>query len=131
MMKTKFNVEMYDFDVTLVQLKDKDDIKPLRSIAKKLNINLDGIEQNITDSAFNGGITFTNAFQHEFLVIFYPYTDKMMRDAIYDHEKRHIEDDILDICQVNDKEAAAYLAEYLSKKFYKFKQSIKNYGTHK
>lgn len=66
----------------------------------------------------NGGSTFRNLDMKQFLVIIHPCKNEQTRRMVVNHEKRHIEDRILQHCAIDDIEAAAYLAGYLSKFIY-------------
>lgn len=46
--------------------------------------------------------------------------DNTHRAEIYSHEKRHIEDRVLDFFSVNNIESAGLLAGFLGEKFYEF-----------
>lgn len=120
MKKLKFAVPLYDVAVTLVQVEGVDDAKDVEEccneiglLADDTNAVLDFIRSDKTD----GGDTWRNFDNGQMLVIFYRMTNGRTKRNRYGHEKRHVEDRILQWCGIDDIEAAAYLAGFLSEQF--------------
>lgn len=125
MKKLKFEVPLYYIDVTLVQIEDKNDVKKVLEECEDIKIDDDErelISQYIKNGSTNGGDTYRNFSLAKMLVIFYPFTTNKMRYNVYSHEKRHIEDRILEHANVDDIESSAYLAGFLGEKFHEFEK---------
>lgn len=121
MKKIKVKIPMYDYDVTWVEIESVQDKEKVFQEMKNLKCNKEGMDDvidNIEKECMNGGSTFRNLDMKQFLVIIHPCKNEEMRRCVVNHEKRHIEDRLLQHCGVDDIEAAAYLAGYLSKYIY-------------
>lgn len=129
MKKLKFQVPLYQVDVTLVQIEGKEDADAILPILKEHKITqeyVDDVVGAISKDATAGGDTFRNLDMHKILVIFYCFKSERMRENVWSHEKRHIEDRIMEFCGVNDIESAGLLAGFLGEKFYDFKKMVSN-----
>jgi hypothetical protein len=123
MIRFSFKIPLYRVSVTLVQ-SDGDDSDEVKSLLKSHHIDtkeIDYITDGIKNGAMNGGNTFTNMDFKKVLCFFYKNENDKRRDGLYGHEKRHIEDRVMEYFIVNDIESAGMLAEYLSERFYDFK----------
>ena len=123
MKKLIFKIPLYDFKVTLVQVEDKADLTKVLSIMKSVNCSqelLDGIKDYIVRECYDGGDTFYNSGIREIVVVFYPFKTEKSRWGVYSHEKRHIEDRIMQFFSVDDIESAGLLAGFLGESFYEF-----------
>lgn len=133
MKQMKFSVPLYEFDVTLIQIEDnKEDlsavVRKMRGV-KCTDAQIDEVLDEMKKDGQNGGSTYRNFDLKKFLVIFYVMGSVWNRENVYEHEKRHIEDRILEWASVDDKEAAAFLAGYLGEQFYKFRLLCQNNNT--
>lgn len=123
-MKTlKFDIPLYNIHVDLVQVETKDDknevisfFRTMKCEQKVINEIADAIERGCHD----GGDTFRNMNLRKIFVLFYPIENEETRAEIYAHEKRHIEDRVMEHVSVNDIESAGLLAGYLGRMFYRF-----------
>lgn len=79
---------------------------------------------NIIHNYKNGGETFRNLNKCKILVIFYAMENDYERAKVYSHEKRHIEDRLLQWFSVDDIESSALLAGHLGKVFYEFYEIV-------
>lgn len=124
MKKHNFNVPLYDYDVTLIQVESNEDKSSVISFLKKAKLDeyIEGCSKYVADGYTNGGETYYNRSIKQVICIFYIMTSDEYRENVYSHEKRHVEDRILEHCSVNDMEASAYLAGFLGVQFYKFKK---------
>ena len=127
-MKTlKFDIPLYNIHVDLVQVESKDDkngvIKYMRAIKCQQEF-IDEFVDDIERGCYNGGNTFRDMDLRKILVIFYPTSDEETRAELYSHEKRHIEDRVMEWNSVNDIESAGLLAGYLGKMFYRFNNIV-------
>ena len=121
MKKKSFNIPIYDFDVTWIEIESKDDKDKLLQEMSKMKCqkkDMDDVINGVVNGYLNGGSTFRNMDCKKFLVIIHPCENESMRRNIVNHEKRHIEDRLLKFVGVDDIEASAYLAGYLSKFIY-------------
>lgn len=127
MVKYKFTLPIYDMKITLIQIEDKFDFQGVKKVLSTINVQdeyLEEVQENIENGSYNGGATFRNMKMLSIIVIFYPMKSEIIRAAVYSHEKRHIEDRILEWVSVNDIESAGLLAGYLGKKFYQFTNKV-------
>ena len=121
MKKTEFNIPIYDFDVTILEVESKEDKAEVNTILSNFIPDRESIDKvlgYIEDGSMNGGDTFRNMLYKKFVVVLYPFKDIETRREIISHEKRHIEDRLLEYCGISDIEASAYLAGYISKFMY-------------
>ena len=121
MEKLDFQIPLYKIDVTLVQVESKEDESAITELLESINVEdtectIDYIRRGVV----NGGDTYRNLECRRIVVIFYLMEDNMSRAEVYSHEKRHIEDRILEFCGVKDIESAGLLAGFLGEKFYEF-----------
>jgi len=121
MKKMEFQLPYYKVDVALLQVEGKEDENDVAELLKSMDAEdpeyvLDGIRRG----AVNGGETYRDLNNKRMVVLFYPMEDNTHRAEIYSHEKRHIEDRVLEFFGVNDIESAGLLAGFLGEKFYEF-----------
>ena len=121
MKKMEFQLPYYKVDITLLQVESEKDADKVATFLKSMDVEdpeyvLDGIRRG----AVNGGETYRNLDNKRIVVFFYPMEDNTHRAEIYSHEKRHIEDRVLEFFGVNDIESAGLLAGFLGEKFYEF-----------
>lgn len=121
MKKIEFKIPIYDFDVTILEIESKEDKAEANTILSSVIPNKESIDEvlsYIEDGSMNGGDTFRNMLYKTFIVVLYPFKDIETRREVINHEKRHIEDRILEYCGISDIEASAYLAGYISRFMY-------------
>lgn len=120
MKKLRFAVPIYDIDVVLLQVEDKEDEEAVIEEMAQYNIT-DEIEEEVRNAISNdhsdGASTFWNGGLHVSVIVFYRMESMKRKRVCYSHEKRHLEDRILKFCDIDDMEAAAYLAGFLSEYF--------------
>lgn len=120
-MKTKkIHIPIYEYDVLLIQIEDLEDAEFIPRTLKRCRVDssiIDEVLSNVEDEVEGGGLTMFNGGGKMAISILYPCDDAEFYEATLDHEKRHIVDDVLEHCGVNDKEAAAYLSGWLTTKF--------------
>ena len=120
MKKFKFAVPLYDIDVTLVQVEGVDDADGVKECCEEIGLlaeDTDAVLDFVKSDKADGADTFRNFDKGQMLVVFYRMTSGRVKANRYGHEKRHVEDRILEWCGVNDIESAAYLAGFLSEQF--------------
>lgn len=121
MKKKTFNIPIYDYEVTLIEVERKNDKEQVVEEMTLFDCNIEDIremERYIDLAYIDGGDTFRNMGKKKFLVILLPCEDEETRRGIINHEKRHVEDRLLEWVGINDSEASAYLAGYLSRYMY-------------
>lgn len=114
-----FTIPIFDIRVRLIETERNTKLNELKKhldwIRPEINLR-EMIEDKIKDEAYNGGVTIFNQSSHEFLVLIYRPTSIKNRLNIIGHEKRHVEDGILDHCNIDDIETAGFLAGFLTEK---------------
>lgn len=125
MIKTKFTVPIYNADVLLIQVESKEDLEIVKKTIKWINPVKEitkEITENVENEDTNGAILVSNDGWKRYTALFYPTTSFDHKVEVYAHEKRHLEDRILEHNEVHDMESSALLAGYLGVKFRKFEK---------
>lgn len=123
MKKMRFKVPIYNVDVMFVQIEKGDSVKTLSFF---LNwVYADDEERKEMDDYLqrgyhDGGATYFIFSKARFAIICYPTTSEEKMIELYCHEKRHLEDRILEHTNVKDIESSAILAGFLGVKMWKF-----------
>lgn len=123
MKQTSFKIPIYDIEVNLVKIERQSDANLIDNVLRQEDIPLDLVRE-ITDNTANsveGAITLFDKGKKRAFIVFYKSDNKahLMRSLC--HEKRHLEDDVVALCNINkDDEAVAYLAGYLGELFFNF-----------
>lgn len=121
----RFKIPLYKVHVTFVQSESKEESEDVRKILKANHVSkefIDDITEAVARGAHNGGDTFRDFRYKRMFVFFYPFDSEIARAETYSHEKRHIEDRVLEYFGVNDIESAGLLAGFLGEQFYKFER---------
>lgn len=121
----RFMIPLYKINVTMVQAVDKSEADEVCKVLKRNHIDkkfIEDIVDGVRRGGCNGGETFRDFRYKRMFVFFYPYDNNMARAEVYSHEKRHIEDRVLEYFGVNDIESAGLLAGFLGEQFYKFER---------
>ena len=121
MKKIEFKIPIYDYEVTFIEIDGKSDkeevVDEMISFGCRIE-DIRNIERYIELEYTNGGDTFRDMDKKHFLVVISPCTSKEIRRDVVNHEKRHIEDRLLEWIGIQDIEASAYIAGYLSRYIY-------------
>lgn len=121
MKSKKIDIPMYDFRLDLLEVESSDDVTLLPKFFKSIRLD-DEMSLEILDAVKNGdvdgGWTLAHLGIKRILVVLLKMRSEEQRRSVLAHEKRHVEDDILKHCHVNDDEAAAFLAGYLGRFMY-------------
>lgn len=128
MKQIKFDVPIFDIEVILIQtesIEDKDTILNLMKDYEATEDILKELDDNISNDRTDGGNTYWSAGLHRAITVFYEMESQERKDICYAHEKRHIEDRILEFCGINDRETAGYLAGWLMPYFNKLNKESK------
>ena len=119
MQRLNFHIPIYDWDITVVTIYNKEDDKPIKELFGELNIIDDNAIDNIVYERYNGGETYTNADTRQALLLIYKFETINIFHNILNHEKRHLIDHIGNVHLIKDeKEAIAYLDGYVSEQIY-------------
>ena len=121
MKKKTFKVPIYDYTVVFIEIESSEDADKVVPIFKSLKMVDEDIESEVARikrGCYDGGNTWRNLERKTFMILLYPFSSSLKRRNVLNHEKRHLEDRILEHCQINDLEAAGYLAGFLSEKIY-------------
>lgn len=121
MKKKKIKIPIYNIDMTVVEVENKNDAdavcKEVKYVCREIEY-IDTIRRTIENEEHDGGEAIRNLLLRKILVVIYKCSSEKKRREIIGHEKRHIEDRILEFFNINDIESAAMLAGFLSSEFY-------------
>jgi translation initiation factor IF-1 len=113
----RFKVDVYNWEVTLIETTSPEDWKKVKKKLIKFGVpKEDIIEAKGNIKKVNGGEHFYQVCRKESLILLYPMKSKKARTEMLCHEKRHLENRIFEFCQMDDNEASGYLAGYLGRK---------------
>lgn len=115
------NVDVYSWKVDIIEMSNQDTFEDAEKALKKYKLGneiISTIKKEMNDKCKDGGYTFTQFGKWRSVIFLYRMSSQKRRRNVLNHEKRHVEDDILQHLGINDKEAAAYLAGYLSSYIY-------------
>lgn len=117
----KVKIPIFNHSLNVFEVTNKRDTDKLIKELKVLKIiNSDDeeeIRQNIENEC-DGACTFYRKSDCTLVVIVYIQKNESRRREVLSHEKRHVEDHILDHLGIDDMESAAYLAGYLAKEVF-------------
>ena len=128
MKQLKFDVPIFDIEVILIQVESIEDKDAVLELMKGYDASEDILEEldnTIYDKDSDGASTFWNSKLHRAITVFYEMESQERKDICYAHEKRHIEDRILEFCGIDDRETAGYLAGWLMPYFNKLNKESK------
>ena len=89
MQRLNFHIPIYDWDINVVTIYNKEDDKPIKELFGELNIIDDNAIDNIVYERYNGGETYTNANTRQALLLIYKFETINIFHNILNHEKRH------------------------------------------
>lgn len=117
MRQIQFRVPIYEWNVTVITLYGRKDIKTISKFMKVKDFSPEEIKSTtdelIRDSV-GGGRAYTSYDKKDAIIIIFPYENDASFYSTLNHEKRHLIDDILEFHGINDKEAAAHLDGFVS-----------------
>lgn len=117
----KIKVPIYDFNVTYIEIENKEDADTIPKYFKPIKVEEEdacSIIETIKEEGKNGGSTFRNFGLKGFLIIIYEADNEASLKNVKAHELRHLTDRILEWADIKDNEAAAFLQGYLFEKLY-------------
>jgi len=125
MKKLKFNIDIYKWNVTLLIIESEKDCDSVDKILSPFAVDPDyknEILSDIKDNVKDGGLHLHKNSARKSIIILNEMTSLQMAEIILSHEKRHLEDAILQTCNIDDKEAAAYLAGHITEKILQYQK---------
>ena len=123
MITHKFEIPIYNIHVDVIQVENKEDADGVVRFMQAIKCQqefIDEVTEYIKKGSVNGGETYRNFDLRKMLIIFCPMESEETRAEVYSHEKRHIEDRVMQYANVDDIESAGLLAGYLGRQFFKF-----------
>lgn len=123
MITYKFDIPIYNIRIDLIQVENKEDANSVVRFMRTIKCHqgfIDEVTENIKKGYVDGGETFRNFDLRKMLIIFYPMENQETMVEVYSHEKRHIEDRVMQHESVDDIESAGLIAGFLGRQFYKF-----------
>ena len=117
----KCYIDVYEFEIVLVDI-EKDDLDNcMIPLMRKFNRNENEIEQIqelIKGEAKAGGVTYVKDGLNKILIIMFPCRDEKERLGLLVHEIHHAKSHISLVCDLDSEEADAYLMQCIFKKIY-------------
>lgn len=117
----KVKIPIFNHSLSVFEVTNKRDTDKLVKELKSLKIINKDDEQEIRENIENecdGACTFYRKVDCTLVVVIYIQNNQDRRREVLAHEKRHVEDNILNTLGIDDKESAAYLAGYLAKEVF-------------
>lgn len=125
MILSKFKIPLYNVYVTYVIIESSKDYNDLAKVVKSIRLDKEQSDrclEIVKRDCVNGGDTIRQLNYRKIFCIIYRCTSDTIRKDIICHEKRHIEDRILEYFHVNDIESAGLLAGFLGLKMLNYKK---------
>lgn len=120
----KINIPIYDWTLFFYELESSSDAETfIKHIKKEKGHNSElasTVYEEVSNGCYDGGWASIEGAKSKSWIILYPMSSDKSRRKILNHEKRHIEDQLLEHFSINDSESAAMLAGYIGEKIYKF-----------
>ena len=110
-------IPIYDWSLIILRVERPKDAKRVVRYLQKIGLPDDEIlefKNNILNNHTDGGEHIFHSLKRKSIILFYKMSNLQTLLRVAGHEKRHMEDAILRTCSVEDTEAAAYLAGYLT-----------------
>ena len=118
----KFKIRIYDWDVYYIEAENSKDSKRINKklihigVSKKIRkIHVN----NIAGGAKDGGVHIYDVHKRQSTIIIYETTSHKEKMDILCHEKRHVEDRIIDHLSLGGTEAGAFIAGYIMRNLLK------------
>ena len=114
----KIKIPIYDWTVSLIELSESDTVEDVKKIIKRKDVDpfFDEIIKKIELKVHFGGEHIYDPNKKESMILIYICKNKSQRNNILCHEKRHVEDRIIETCGLEGVESAAFIAGYLGEK---------------
>ena len=118
MIKSIFDVPLYDWNITYLTIESKEDVPELLTWCQLFDAEFEHDLNDTFDTIKNAGLTYMDKTAQKMLIVIFPCESSEELLSTIGHEKRHAEDIILEESGVYDKEAAGYLAGFLTKQMF-------------
>lgn len=116
MKRKEIKIPIFDWDLVVLEVESDKDYSHLQDF-KEVNVSAEDyneIKDGIRNGIFNGGLSFSNSDLNKSVIILYKMESELEKLKTLGHEKRHIEDYILQELDIHDAETAGLLAGYLA-----------------
>jgi hypothetical protein len=117
----KVRIPIFNHSLNVFEITNKRDADKLIKELKSLRILNENDEKEIRDNIENGAdgaCTYYRKADCTLVVVIYMQSNQDRRREVLSHEKRHVEDHILEHLGIDDMESAAYLAGYLAREVF-------------
>lgn len=117
----KCNIDVYEFEIVLVDIEKDDSENCMIPLMRKYNRDEDEIEQMqnlIKTKAKGGGVTYVKDRLSNILIVIFPCRNEKERLGLLVHEIHHAKSHISLVCDLDSEEADAYLMQCIFKKLY-------------
>lgn len=115
----KFKIKIYDWDIFYIEVESKKDAKKVVKKLESIGVPKDAMDDvgpAIKNNAQNGGEHFYNSGRRWSIILMYQASNNSRKFEIICHEKRHIEDRIMEHLGLEGTEAGAFIAGYIAMK---------------
>lgn len=112
----KFDIPIFDWSLTLIQIEQQSDYKKAYKTMKKFGLDDNQLQfhfGNITNSR-DGGLHGHNNSKRESIIFLHRMSHFGCRLKIMAHELNHLVNSILNVCEIEDMETSAYLSGYIT-----------------
>lgn len=125
MRRLSFEIPIYDWDIEIVTIYNKEDELHIRAFFDEMEIVDDNAIDNIINERYNGGETYVSASKRIGVILIYKYDKIGTFHNVLNHEKRHLVDRIGEVHLIKDeREAIAYLDGFVSEQIYSNLQNL-------
>ena len=119
MIYKKFRLDYFDWDIHFLEVQSKEDLPEIKKIFKKLNISGKPIFKEVKKDYQGGGWHICDNLKGWSMIFIYRQVKKAKRFQDISHEKRHMEDNLLQWFNIKDSESSAMLSHNIAKLIYK------------
>ena len=113
----KFLIDIYCWGVTFIEVNSLKEFEKSVKYLEEYGVEYYEINdlRKYIKEGISGGKCWKKVNIRESLLLVYNATNGELRNDIICHEKRHLENNIMELCDISDNEAEAYLAGYLGR----------------
>jgi len=117
----RFKIPLYNYNILFIEIEHEKDSESLLRWLKIASISKEDTEDiinNVSKGVHDGGMAFTNIRKRQGTIFLYKQTSVKEKTNTLSHEKRHLEDRILEEYSIQDIESAAMLSGFLAEKLF-------------
>jgi len=118
---TRFKIPLFDYNVKLIKVESNKDADSVVKALKPLKLDSEDLEEykeDVINGKYNGAYHIYNFNLKLSVLLMYQHNSEKEYLETLGHEKRHLEDRILQLYGIEDIETAGLLAGYLTKKLF-------------